>query len=81
MFSTRIEPLARAHAMHLAKKDDPGELAWTTGLLGQALYDSGRDRARGRTLVQEAEHYMRSDERLEVELRDLRQWKEKRRLR
>jgi tetratricopeptide (TPR) repeat protein/tRNA A-37 threonylcarbamoyl transferase component Bud32 len=75
-----IEPLSKAHAMHVAKKDDPGELAWTTALLGQALYDSGRDRARGRALVQEAERYMRSDARLEVELRELLRWKEKRRL-
>jgi tetratricopeptide (TPR) repeat protein/predicted Ser/Thr protein kinase len=69
-----VAPLSQARTMHLAKKDDPGELAWTTSLLGQALFDSRKDVTRGKSLVREAQRYMRKDSRLEAELAELERW-------
>ncbi len=75
-----VEPLTRARALSAGRADDAFTLR-TTGLLGRALYDSGRDRARGRSLALEALRGMTADGRMDDQRRELASWLARRGLR
>jgi hypothetical protein len=49
-----LAPLERAYAYRKAHKTDPIQLAETQFAYARALWDSGRDRARAKTLAREA---------------------------
>ena len=67
-----VATLEAAVRRHVAT-DDPGEVAWTEGVLARALYAAG-ERARGAALARTARERMAADERMGEQKAELERW-------
>jgi eukaryotic-like serine/threonine-protein kinase len=73
-----VAPLSRARLLYQRKFSNPAYLHIANSLLAMALYDSGRDRKRGRALAAESRGPLERDERTREESRQLERWMRKR---
>lgn len=65
---------------HITETTDPGNVAWLEGMLGRALIDSGRSRARGLELIASAWPRIVADHRLTEQRDELAAWMMRRKI-